>query len=48
MGENLRRALSGFEEGLKALLVPGILFEELGFLYLGPLDGNNLEEMVKP
>ena len=47
VGENLRRALSGFEEGLKGLLVPGILFEELGFLYLGPLDGNNLEEMVK-
>ena len=47
VGTNLRHALSGFEEGLKGLLVPGILFEELGFLYLGPLDGNNLEEMVK-
>ena len=47
VGENLRTAVSGFEESLKGLLVPGILFEELGFLYLGPLDGNNLEEMVK-
>ncbi len=47
VGENLRRALGGFEEGLKGMLVPGILFEELGFRYLGPLDGNNLQAMVQ-
>lgn len=47
VGDNLRRALGGFEEGLKGLLVPGIIFEELGFRYLGPLDGNNLQEMVQ-
>jgi len=47
VGENLRRALGGFEEGLKGLLVPGIIFEELGFRYFGPLDGNNLQEMVQ-
>ena len=47
VGENLRRALGGFEEGLKGMLVPGILFEELGFRYLGPLDGNNLPAMVQ-
>ena len=47
VGENLRRALGGFEEGLKGMLVPGILFEELGFRYLGPLDGNNLTAMVQ-
>ena len=35
-----------FQEGLKNLLVPGILFEELGFRYFGPVDGHNIMEMV--
>ena len=47
VGDNLRRAVGGFEEGLKGMLVPGVIFEELGFRYLGPLDGNDFEEMVK-
>ncbi len=34
------------EEGLKNLLVPGILFEELGFRYFGPIDGHNLEDLI--
>lgn len=46
VGENLRRAIGGFEEGLKGMLVPGVLFEELGFRYLGPINGNNLREVV--
>ncbi|MFQ5906612.1 MAG: 1-deoxy-D-xylulose-5-phosphate synthase [bacterium] len=33
-------------EGLKNLAVPSILFEELGFRYVGPLDGHNLEELI--
>lgn len=35
-----------FEEGLKGLFVPGILFEELGFRYFGPFDGNNLPVLI--
>ncbi len=35
------------DEGLKNLLVPGLVFEELGFRYFGPLDGHNLDELVK-
>ena len=34
-------------EGMKHLFVPGILFEELGFRYFGPVDGHNLIGMVK-
>ncbi len=34
-------------EGMKHLFVPGILFEELGFRYFGPVDGHNLVGMVK-
>ncbi len=37
------------KDSFKYLLVPGMLFEELGFTYLGPVDGHNsvaLEEML--
>ena len=35
------------EECLKGLLVPGLLFEELGFLYSGPIDGHNLSGLIQ-
>ncbi|MCL2397139.1 MAG: 1-deoxy-D-xylulose-5-phosphate synthase [Defluviitaleaceae bacterium] len=31
---------------LKYLLIPGVLFQELGFKYYGPVDGHNLEQLV--
>lgn len=31
------------KDSLKHLLVPGMLFEELGFKYIGPIDGHNIE-----
>ncbi|HJP32027.1 MAG TPA: 1-deoxy-D-xylulose-5-phosphate synthase [Candidatus Latescibacteria bacterium] len=46
VGENLQRAIGGFEEGLKAMLVPGVVFEEMGFRYFGPIDGHDLPELV--
>jgi len=35
-----------FEEGVKNLLLPGILFEELGFRYFGPIDGHNIGQLI--
>ena len=32
---------------LKYLLLPGVLFEELGFKYYGPIDGHNLEQLIQ-
>ena len=40
------KAARKLEEGLKNLLVPGILFEELGFRYFGPIDGHNMNQLV--
>ncbi|MFH1791382.1 MAG: 1-deoxy-D-xylulose-5-phosphate synthase [Candidatus Omnitrophota bacterium] len=40
------RAARKLEEGLKNLLVPGILFEELGFRYFGPLDGHDTTLLI--
>src|SRR4051812_11429130 len=36
-----------WEESLKALLTPGVLFEELGFRYFGPIDGHDIDAMVE-
>ncbi|KNY44712.1 1-deoxy-D-xylulose-5-phosphate synthase [Vibrio harveyi] len=35
------------EEHLKGMVVPGTLFEELGFNYIGPIDGHDVNELVK-
>jgi 1-deoxy-D-xylulose-5-phosphate synthase len=34
------------EEMLKMLFLPGIIFEELGFNYIGPIDGHNIEVLI--
>ncbi|MFQ5680514.1 MAG: 1-deoxy-D-xylulose-5-phosphate synthase [Candidatus Omnitrophota bacterium] len=46
-GKRLVNLARKFEEGLKNILVPGIFFEELGFRYIGPLDGHNVGLLVR-
>ncbi len=41
--ELLRRA----EEHMKGMLLPGTLFEEFGFNYIGPIDGHDVDQLVK-
>jgi len=41
-----RALIKKVEESLKSLIVPGILFDELGFRYFGPIDGHDLGEVV--
>jgi 1-deoxy-D-xylulose-5-phosphate synthase len=45
--EKIRSTVSHFESQLKGLLVPGIIFERLGFRYFGPIDGHDLPLLVK-
>lgn len=45
MPESASYIAKRFEESLK-LITPGILFEELGLSYVGPVDGHNLEELI--
>jgi len=45
-GPRLVRLGRKVEESLKGLLVPGLLFEELGFRYVGPIDGHDLNELI--
>jgi len=47
LGQNAEKILSHVKDGVKAGLIGGMLFEELGFRYIGPLDGHNLSELQK-
>ena len=44
--DTVRAFAHKLEESLKNLFVPGMLFEELGFKYIGPIDGHNLAELI--
>lgn len=48
VGGSLAPELGRVKEGMKRLAVPkvGAVFEELGFTYMGPIDGHNLEELI--
>ncbi|HIK32336.1 MAG TPA: 1-deoxy-D-xylulose-5-phosphate synthase [Oscillatoriales cyanobacterium M4454_W2019_049] len=47
-GEKFTPEMERLKEGMKRLAVPkvGAVFEELGFTYMGPVDGHNLEELI--
>lgn len=47
VGESVSRLAKKSEEFAKGLLTPGILFEELGFKYVGPLDGHRLGVLME-
>ena len=36
-----------WEESVKTFLTPGVLFEELGFRYFGPIDGHDIDGMIE-
>ncbi len=42
VGEKLINSAERLKSSLKYLIMPGILFEELGFTYFGPVDGHNI------
>ncbi len=47
IGKPLYKMALKSRDWLKYLLVKGIMFEELGFKYLGPIDGHNIKSMEK-
>lgn len=46
IGPNIARAAGRFKDTVKYLMVPGKLFEELGFTYIGPVNGHDMEELL--
>ncbi|HEX8385049.1 MAG TPA: 1-deoxy-D-xylulose-5-phosphate synthase [Rubricoccaceae bacterium] len=46
-GGTLQRLASRLEDGVKAVLTPGMLFEALGFRYIGPIDGHDVVSLAR-
>jgi 1-deoxy-D-xylulose-5-phosphate synthase len=46
VGDVVQSVVLKMEESAKTLLTPGVLFEELGFRYVGPVDGHDLDALV--
>ena len=47
IGDPVERLLDQVKEAVKAGLHGGMLFEELGFRYIGPIDGHNIPQLQK-
>lgn len=47
LGDRIRQTAHRLEGGVKAMLTPGMLFEALGFRYFGPINGHNVDQLVK-
>ncbi len=47
VGESLIEKIRRAKSGIKQLLVPGMLFEDMGITYLGPVDGHDVSQLVK-
>jgi len=47
IGGQMIRFTQHLEEALKSMIVPGALFEELGFTYVGPLEGHRVDHLIK-
>ncbi|NDP42617.1 MAG: 1-deoxy-D-xylulose-5-phosphate synthase [Aromatoleum sp.] len=43
----VRELAKRWEEHMKGMVLPGTLFEEFGFNYIGPIDGHDLDTLVK-
>jgi len=46
LGKPLKRIIDRAKGGIKYILAPGGIFEELGFTYIGPVDGHNLSDLL--
>lgn len=46
IGGDMKKFARRAEELAKGVVLPGLLFEELGFRYVGPIDGHNFEHLL--
>lgn len=46
-GERMVKKIRNAKSSVKQLFVPGMIFEEMGIIYLGPVDGSNISEMCR-
>lgn len=47
LGEKVIDKISRTKQGIKQLIIPGMLFENMGLTYLGPVDGHDIKQLCK-
>lgn len=47
VGDSIIEKISRTKNGIKQLLIPGMLFENMGITYLGPIDGHNTKALTR-
>ncbi len=47
IGDKLVEKIKKTKNSLKQLFIPGMLFENMGITYLGPIDGHNIRQLIK-
>lgn len=47
VGGKIKSVLKRAKDGIKQIVVPGMLFEELGLTYIGPVDGHNIHDIIE-
>jgi 1-deoxy-D-xylulose-5-phosphate synthase len=47
IGDEITRKIAKLEEAAKSMFVPGVIFEELGIRYIGPVDGHDINELIR-
>ena len=47
VGERLIRVLKKSKDSIKQLFIPGMMFEDMGITYVGPIDGHNIPQMLE-
>ncbi len=47
IGGTLAKSIEKLKDSLKYLVVSGVLFEELGYTYIGPVDGHNIPQLIE-
>lgn len=46
-GDKIVAQIRRTKNGMKQLVIPGMLFEEIGIMYLGPVDGHDVDAMIR-
>lgn len=46
LGQPLAKHIKKAKNSIKQLFIPGMLFEEMGLIYIGPVDGHNIAELL--
>ncbi len=46
IGSPIKKAAKEFKSAVKQVVIPGMIFEEMGYTYLGPIDGHNIKHLI--